>query len=364
MRVCGYYRGQAGKQSHNDVRFPSFPGRSRFGSRPVPSRFRSCFARKSGSSAKNRFGTRAFNAANLGRCPHLYRDIAIIGLPLGTVMVLYNLEQAAVTAIAVSFGTAVSDGFGIGARLCGFLLMAVFGIAVGASVTVGLHLGPERADVVRRALPSFTGGGTAAFGVIALPLALLGKELVRHLTQDAATVAAGGTYPRFMATALCLLCVQRVFNAAFGGAGRNMPSLLASAAMYLGVELPAVLALAFLGLLTPEVLWAAMTVTAAAGALLSALLFRYGGWLVKPLSEELQQKGKTRWASPSGELSMPSRRPHRTSMLAKSAMRRLMPTKWRRQKSTHGLSGSVSPAFAAAFGNQDSVVVVDGHSLR
>ena len=128
---------------------------------------------------------------------------------------------------------------------------------------------------------------------MALPLALLGDELVGLFTQDAATVAAGGTYLRFMAAALCLLCAHHVFNAAFEGAGRNMPVLLASAAMYLGVELPAVLALALLDALNPETLWAAMTVTAAVGALLSALLFRHGGWLAEPLSTELQ-KGKSR----------------------------------------------------------------------
>lgn len=245
-----------------------------------------------GFLARNRFGARVFCAANLGWCPQLYRRVAIIGLPLGGVMVLYNLEQAAVTAIAVSFGTAVSDGFGIGARICGFLFMAVFGIAVGASVTVGLHLGAGRADVVRLALPRFAGAGTAAFGLVAFPLALLGEELVGLFTEDVATVAAGGTYLRFMAAALCLLCVHHVFNAAFEGAGRNVPVLLASAAMYLGVELPIVLALAGFHVLTPDALWAAMTVAAAAGALLSALLFRHGGWLAEPLSTELQ-KGKT-----------------------------------------------------------------------
>ncbi len=253
------------------------------------------------SLAKNRFGARVFSAANLGWHPPLYRGIAIIGLPLGGVMALYNLEHAAVTAIAVSFGTAVSDGFGIGARICGFLFMAVFGTAVGASVTVGLHLGAGRADVVRQALPRFAGAGTATFGAVALPLALLGDELVGLFTQDAATVAAGGTYLRFMAAALCLLCAHHVFNAAFEGAGRNMPVLLASAGMYLGVELPAVLALAFLDALNPETLWAAMTLTAAVGALLSALLFRHGGWLAEPLSTESQKE------KPDKPLARPSR---------------------------------------------------------
>ena len=246
-----------------------------------------------GALARNRFGARVFCAANLGWCPHLYRGIAIIGLPPGGVMLLYNLEQAAVTAIAVSFGTVVSDGFGIGTRICGFLFMAVFGIAVGASVNVGLHLGAEWADTVRLVLPRFASAGTAAFGAVALPLALFGEELVRLFTQDAATVAAGGTYLRFMAAARCLLCAHHVFNATFEGAGRNMPVLLASAAMYIGVELPAVLAQAFLDVLTPEAFWAAMTFAAAAGAVLSALLFRNGRWLAEPLSTE-SQKGKTR----------------------------------------------------------------------
>ena len=240
--------------------------------------------------ARNRFGARVFSAANLGWCPQLYRSIAIIGLPLGGVMILYNLEQAAVTAIAVSFGTSVSDGFGIGARICGFLFMAVFGIAVGASVTVGLHLGAERADVVRRALPRFAGVGTAAFGLVALPLAFFGEDLIGLFTQDAVSVAAGGTYLQFMAAALCLLCVHHVFNAAFEGAGRNMPVLFASAAMYLGVELPVVLVLAYLHVLTPEALWAAMTVTAAAGALFSVRLFHRGGWLAESLSQKRLQE--------------------------------------------------------------------------
>jgi len=234
--------------------------------------------------ARNRFGTKVFSVSNLGWFPRLYRSLALIGLPIGGVMVLYNLEQAAVTAVAVSFGTAVSDGFGIGARVCGLLFMAVFGIAVGASVTVGLRIGAGRADMVRRALPRFAAAGTAAFGLTTLPLAFLGGELIGIFTEDPATVAAGGTYLRFMAAALCLLCVHHVFNAAFEGAGRTMPVLFVSIAMYLGVELPAVLALAWLHVLTPETLWATMTAAAAAGAFFSAALFRQGGWLVRPLS--------------------------------------------------------------------------------
>ena len=243
--------------------------------------------------ARNRFGARVFNAANLGWCPDLYWRITLIGLPLGGVMILYNLEQAAVTAIVASFGTSVSDGFGIGARICGFLFMAVFGIAVGASVTVGLHLGAGKVGVVREALPRFVGVGTAALGAVTLPLGIFGGEIVQLFTRDAASVATGGVYLGFMSMALCLLCIHHVFNAAFEGAGYNVPVLLASAAMYLGVELPTVVVLVLLDILTPVALWTAMTVTAAVGALISARLFRGGGWLANPLSTDLQS-AKTR----------------------------------------------------------------------
>ena len=78
----------------------------------------------------NRSGIPILRKAFLRWQPRLYASLVLVGLPMGGVMLLYNLEQAIVTALVSKSGPGVSDGYGIGSRIFGLLFIVNFGISL------------------------------------------------------------------------------------------------------------------------------------------------------------------------------------------------------------------------------------------
>lgn len=227
----------------------------------------------------NRLGVAVFERRHLGWDGTLYRNLGLIGLPIGGVMILYNLEQVAVTAVVTRFSTEISDGFGIGARIIGFLFMGIFGISVGASITVGHHVGRGESTEVLRRLPRFAFAAAGLLCVAGGVIVLNEHRLMRLFTDAPATIAAGAEYLRYMVVALCFLCLLYTFTAAFEGVGRNGPVLAIAVAMYLGVELPlATWALFRPGFVLHD-LWLAIVVASASGATLACWLFQRRLWM-------------------------------------------------------------------------------------
>ena len=120
---------------------------------------------------RNRSGIPILRKAYLRWQPRLYANLVLVGLPMGGVMFLYNLEQAIVTALVSESGPGVSDGYGIGSRIFGLLFIVNFGISLGVSVTVGQSLGRSRADLVRRSLPRLS---MMIVGVVSIASVLVG----------------------------------------------------------------------------------------------------------------------------------------------------------------------------------------------
>ena len=59
--------------------------------------------------------------SNLVWWPALYWKLFIIGLPIGVLMIVYNLENVLIANLVLDYPVYVSDGFGIGARIFGLL---------------------------------------------------------------------------------------------------------------------------------------------------------------------------------------------------------------------------------------------------
>lgn len=228
---------------------------------------------------KNRLGVKVFDWAYLvfDRC--LVRDFFMIGLPVGGVMILYNLEQTGITAIVAGYPAAVSDGYGIGARIYGFLFMGVFGISVGVSVTVGHCIGRGDLSGVQVQLPRFAAGAAALTAFAAAALFFAGHGLMGVFTASADAAATGALYLRYMGVGLCFMCLMYSYNAAFEGAGRNLPVLFVAAVMYLCIELPMIV----IALLRPDFaladIWLIIVAASAFGAGLSMWLFRQKRWM-------------------------------------------------------------------------------------
>lgn len=232
--------------------------------------------------ARNRLGIAIFVRRHLTVDWRIWRNLVLIGLPAGGMMILYNLEQTAITAIVARFPTTMSDGFGIGARIFGFLFMGLFGVSIGVSVTVGHHIGRGETATVQNKLPRFALGSTAIFVLIAVLIMLFDRNLIALFTEAPGAIAAGAVYLRYMAVALTLLSLFYAFNGAFEGAGRNLPMLYVALFMYLGVELPVVVFFMQQPDFALPDLWRGTVIGTAAGALAAMLLFFRRVWMPRP----------------------------------------------------------------------------------
>jgi len=210
--------------------------------------------------------------------PQLYSNLVLIGLPVGGIMLLYNLEQAIVTALVSRSAPDVSDGYGIGARIFGLLFIVNFGISLGVSVTVGHALGRARPDLIRRSLPRLSVMTASVVASVSLLTVYFGGTILAWFSDVPETIASGTTYLHFMAVANLALGILYCFGGVFEGAGRNMPPLKVSVIMYLLVEFPI---LGVIWVLDPGDLrwiWSATVVACVLGAGLMILQFHSGTW--------------------------------------------------------------------------------------
>ncbi len=228
---------------------------------------------------RNRSGIEIFAVRHMTWQSEIYAKLVLIGLPVGGVMVLYNLEQTAITALVAGFPDAVSDGYGIGARIFGFLFMANFGIAVGVSVTVGHHVGRGELDVIQDRLPGFTLMSVGTVFLAGVLVFLAGFEIISFFTDNDAAIATGGEYLRYMAVAICLLCALYSINGAFEGAGRNLPVLFVAMFMYLGVEFPLIYYFMQSADFKLADVWVAVIMASLVGATITSWLFHRGWWM-------------------------------------------------------------------------------------
>lgn len=228
---------------------------------------------------RNSLGIEVFVVRHIIWQPEIYFKLILIGLPVGGVMILYNIEQTAITAIVAGFSDAVSDGYGIGARIIGFLFMANFGIAVGVSVTVGHHVGRGEFDVVQNRLLGFAVWSVGAVFLVAAAVFVAGFEIISLFTDNDIAIATGGEYLRYMAIAICLLCALYSINGAFEGAGRNLPVLFVAMFMYLGVEFPLIYYFMQSDDFKLADVWVAVITASLFGAAITAWLFHRGWWM-------------------------------------------------------------------------------------
>lgn len=208
----------------------------------------------------------------------LFRRLISIGIPIGGVAVLYNLEQAFIAGLIASFPQEVSDGYGVAARVYGFMFMATFGIASGVSVTVGQFIGRGRLNDIQSSLPRFAAWCILAIAPPALAVFVSAPTLVGLFIENAGSIAVGATYLRFMTVVTMLLCVLSAFNGAFEGAGNNVPVFIVALASYILIEAPILLIIAASSEITPSSIWGATLIAVLFSVIVSGCLFHKRRW--------------------------------------------------------------------------------------
>jgi putative MATE family efflux protein len=194
-------------------------------------------------------------------------EIVRIGGPFTVTSVGFSLVYVAIGRQIVLFGGEHIAAVGVGHRIESFFFLAGVGVMAGCATMVGQHVGardPEAA--VRVALAAEAGTSRAmAAGTV---LVMLGADLlVGLITEDPAIRASCATYLRFQCVVWVMMGWELVYEGAFAGVGRTVPSMVIGISGTLA-RIPAAWALARLGLGVYGI-WAAIALsTLAKGALL------------------------------------------------------------------------------------------------
>lgn len=232
--------------------------------------------------ARNRSGIRVFRRGVLRWDRTLIRDLFVLGLPIAGVMFLYNAEQALVTNIVAVFPEKISDGYGIGARISGFLFMMIFGVALGIAVTVGQYLARNQIEIIRNAMKRLMGYVVGALSLIALILALSATAVMTAFTAEPETIRSGAVFLSFIGVANIGLGVLYCYNGVFEGAGRNVPPLIAACIMYVCFEFPVLWLVSSLDGVRLWSIWLIVVSASWTGAFSILYLYRSGQWYTHP----------------------------------------------------------------------------------
>lgn len=201
-------------------------------------------------------------------------DLLLIGLPVGGVMLIANLEQAAIVAIVAHHSAAVSDGLSIANRLFGFVYMVNFGVAAGVSITVGQFVGAGRIAIIKSALPAFAARAILIAGLISVALALLAAPLVNTFTGSNFSVDAAKTYLWFMVLVSAANCCFLVYSGVYEGLGKNWPVFYAALLAHVLLEGPLLLGAMLAAGARLAVLWFVVAIGSLAAAAIVVAMCR------------------------------------------------------------------------------------------
>jgi len=193
-------------------------------------------------------------------------EIARIGTPSLLAGFGRTLLTAVVNNLLAGVGGVVAlGGFAIASRVGTFVLMPQLGITQALQPIVGYNVGAGRDDRAARAV-RLSVWGSLGYGLLTLVLVAGGAgAIARVFTTDPAVAVQAGRALRLIALSYPVAGLVGLVAAAYQSVGRGLPSLWLSVGTLVVIKLPAVLALATLGLVG---LWLSFP----AGEVLSAIV--------------------------------------------------------------------------------------------
>jgi putative MATE family efflux protein len=213
--------------------------------------------------------------------PEVMRQIARIARSGALQSLIGTASWIGLVRIVASFGSLALAGYTIGIRVVLFALLPSWGLSNAAATLVGQALGardPERAEraVWRTGLYNL-----CFLGVVGLLFVAAAPWIVSRFSPDASVSAQGVACLRVVASGFVFYAFGMVLVAAFNGAGDTRTPTLLNLAIFWAFEIPLAYLLAKPLGLGPTGVYVAIAVAFSVMAVVSAILFRRGGWKLK-----------------------------------------------------------------------------------
>lgn len=207
-----------------------------------------------------------------------------IGLPAGMQQVLVSLSSLVVSSVVNRFGSEVVAGFGAGQRFDNFTFLPAMSVGLAVSAVVGQNLGAGQVKRVHETVKwsCWLAGGITLF--VALVAFFGAGPLMHAFTRDAAVVAEGAAYLRYMAFGYVPLALMFTLGGVLRGAGDTVPTMLFSLFALWLVRVPLAHYLAAVPGLAEHGAFLAIAVSPFAGLLATYLYYRSGRWQTKAVA--------------------------------------------------------------------------------
>lgn len=145
--------------------------------------------------------------------PHMYREIAVQGIPASLNMLTIALGIFVITWFIGRFSKEGVAAYGIATRIEQIFLLPTIGLNISILSLTGQNNGARRFDRIREALNTTTRYGLVMTVVSGVIIFFAGSRLVDLFTDDKTVTAIGGQYLRVAAITLCsyVILFQTVF---------------------------------------------------------------------------------------------------------------------------------------------------------
>ncbi len=187
----------------------------------------------------------------------------------------------ALIRILSGFGSAALAGYTIAIRIVIFALLPSWGLSNAAATLVGQNLGAGKPDRAEQAVWKAGFYNMIFLGVLGLLFVLFAEAIIGAFTQDPAVMPYGVSCLRTVSLGFLFYAYGMVMSQAFNGAGAVWTPTFINLFCFWLWQLPLAYALAHTFKWGPQGVFTAITIAWSTYAVVSATLFKRGGWKLK-----------------------------------------------------------------------------------
>jgi putative MATE family efflux protein len=197
----------------------------------------------------------------------------------GTFQILIGTASyVGLVRILSMFGSSALAGYTIGIRVILFALLPAFGISSAAATMVGQNLGAKRPDRAEQSVWTACAYNMLFLGLVGVVFLSAAPQIARLFTSDTAVQPFTVGCLRTVSLGFLFYACGMTLTSAFNGAGDTWTPTFINLGVFWLFEIPLAWWLSTRTGLGPWGVFWALTIAYSALAVVSAVLFRRGGW--------------------------------------------------------------------------------------